>query len=255
MKVNVIGEDTNTYDIVNHLLFGALKYYGKRYKRIIEQAIKDTIFYEKSHDETMSDATKKICNVALPLFELPYVKSGNLSLHRRGKKVNYIIWEVTNTDLDYHTIAHELYAHGVCDIKRSYGIHNKEVFHRNGINVINYTTNKSKYRLLNEGMMETISYGIIDNMEDIKKTGSDLKSYLLATKCSDFLFDLVGKEELIHYLVHYKKIPKNLEEEDMDILDKVLRMIEKNESIKSKKFSSEKLVDDTIKELKIKHKA
>ena len=170
MKINIIGEDTNTYDIVNHLLFGALKYYGKKYKKVIEQAIKQTVFYEKKHNETVSDVVKKICNVTLPIFELPYVNSGNLSLQKCGKRVNYVIWEPTNTDLDYHTIAHELYGHGVCDVKRSYGVNGNEIFRRNGINVS--SANKNQYRLLNEGMMETISFGIIDYLEDIKNSES-----------------------------------------------------------------------------------
>ena len=102
--------------------------------------------------------------------------------------------------------------------------------------------------------METISYGIIDYMEDIKKTGSDIQTYLMATKCSDFLFDLVGKEELIKYLVYYKKMPNNLDESDLDKLDNILNLIEKNKGKNIKEFNAEKLVDDTINEIKIKHK-
>lgn len=233
--LNIVkGRGIATEYVVNSLFEGANYFYGTKYEKIIKSAINSTKFIELDENEKMND----ISELGIP-DKYENTKGLHINIIEGQKNVRYIIWKPTNTVVDYHIIAHELYGHAVCESISTSVWANNRVYSRNGIALTDSNGN-NRFELINEGLIENIAHGIIETKGGIKRVVSN--NYEFAEKCGKYLFNMYGKEKMLDIMVKY----------DYDLI-KYFNLYEKLEKILKKELKTkdkEKIEHKAKKQLK-----
>lgn len=223
--INVINGNGNvSREKINVLLDAAIGFYGSKYEPIILDVVRNSLIYERNPYENIKKAISNISEKRVkPYHKMPKACSLTLKV-LDNVPLNAIIWKPEHHDQDYAILAHELYGHAVCGMKK---LIVGGTFKRNGISLYNIQTEKSRLELLNEGFMEFIAKSIVERTSK-NITQSYSKKYDLARRCAEYIWKILGKDLVLDDLVEYhgmieKEYNKNCDTHSLVLLDRLLQ--------------------------------
>lgn len=245
MKRKIISNSVFLYESVLEIMPYALDFYGDKYKRIVDSAIKHSKILEwdsKTKKELINEATgKNIIND---------IKGGNgfyFYNEKMEEGYEHIIAVKKTQDFQEQklVLAHELFGHAVLSERKTYVKENNNIYQRNGIAKVNYfNKNDVSNIMINEGLVEYIAEEII------KMYNPDYRYKIFSTKycqlisIARILFDVIGKDKMLELLVlnkgninelfnpddldEWNSLSKEIAKDDSHIEDYILRLIRRN---------------------------
>ena len=187
-------------DISLELYPYALKFYGEKYKEIIESTLANTELYQWNGID-FKNFLKEELNLSATNVSNDQTKNNLYGVHiqnfNRPKKNSIIIRESSYMTTK-HLLAHELYGHAVCSEYSPIVLHNDFPHERNGIHLTNFINKEQLNIFSNEGIIEFIALNIM-NLVDKYYIGK--KYYINEVDVASVLFSCIGKDKLLDLLV------------------------------------------------------
>ncbi len=217
-KIKTLKGTSLLSDIAIELYPSALKFYGDKYKFIIDDTLNRTVLYEwtkESPIEIIRDITKENVkpNQIKSLIEKEQTTFGFHYLGQRlftGIEHFVVAKPVPNKDELRAILAHELYGHAVCSDYNTYVRNEGHLCLRNGIILANLKSDDLINNQAGEGMTEYIAMQIMQIYKPSFKRPKNQYSYNDGVEVASQLFKYVGKEKMLELLALGKGSIENL---------------------------------------------
>lgn len=202
-----INRKLTLYESALEILPYAIKFYGDKYKNVVEDTLNNAKLYEW-HDETKSEMIKKILGIDCEVDEKKAYTLGFYYYDKEARNgCNHIIAvrKVYELDKIKEVLAHELFGHAVLSEKCPYlktesGI----IYKRNGLALMSNSKNDSHNIVINEGFAEYISASIMKLYNGDTKLPLLPYNILLSFALANAMFDCCDKEKLLDFLIYNK---------------------------------------------------
>ncbi len=199
-------------DLAIDLYPSSLKFYGNKYKTIIDSTLSRTILYEWNNEspyEVISDITKgKVNSSEAEILAEKHKDSYGLHYISRslftGIKHFVVVKNVSNKDELAALLAHELYGHAVCSDYNTYMVKDGYYSSRNGIDFLNLKNGVLINQQANEGMIEYIALQIMHIYSPNFKRPKNNYVYNDAVEVARQIFKYIDKETMLELLVKGK---------------------------------------------------
>ncbi len=211
-KISTLKGTNLLSDIAIDLYPSSLKFYGDKYKAIIDTTLNRTVLYEwndESAYEVIRDITngKVDCNEAEELAEKHKNSYGLHYISKKfftGLKHFVVIKNVDDKDELASLLAHELYGHAVCSDYNTYMVNDGYLCSRNGIDFLNIKNGVLLNQQANEGMIEYIASQIMHIYSPNFKRPKNNYVYNDAVEVARLIFKYIDKETMLKLLVEGK---------------------------------------------------